>query len=65
MCARVQAGWPVHVCVSVLQSGIDFRWNIDEIMQLPSFFDSSLLACNCPVASVDRFAAFIENATVT
>lgn len=53
MCMCVQTGLPVYVCVSLLQSGIDFRQNIDEIMELPSFFDISLLMCNCPIPSVD------------
>lgn len=52
----VQTALPVHICVSVLQSGIDFRQNIDKIMKLPSFFDIFFVLfflCNCPILCVD------------
>lgn len=32
VCMHVQAGLHIHICVSVLQSGIDFRQTIGEIM---------------------------------
>lgn len=40
----VQTALPVHICVSVVQSGIDFRQNIDKIMKFPSFFDTFFFA---------------------
>lgn len=36
VCVHVQRGLHTYICVSVLQSGIDFRENINKIMQLPS-----------------------------